>query len=75
MVSGLKDNTSEITELEWFHNFRGRECSYYVLVLTSHQDYLSQKHYDYVLPSTVWMKSMISSMNDYALTDCLNHQR
>ena len=73
MVSGLNDVISEIQS--WSGLITSEVDNTLTICCVSNvlPRLLSQEHY--ILSPNLWVGSIISSMNDYDLSDCLNDQR
>ena len=73
MVSGLNDVISEIQSWSGLITSEVDNTLTIVCVSNALPRLLSKEHY--ILSPNLWVGSIISSMNDYDLSDCLNDQR
>ena len=73
MVLGLNDVISEIQSWSGLITSEVDNTLTIFCVSNALPRLLSQEHY--ILSPTLWVGSIISSMNDYELSDCLNYQR
>ena len=73
MVSGLNDVISEIQSWSGLITSEVDNTLTIFCVSNALPRLSSQGHY--ILSPTLWVGSIISSMNDYEFSDCLNYQR
>ena len=73
MVSGLNDVIPEMQSWSGLITSEVDNALTLFCVGNALPRLFSQEHY--ILSPTLWVGSIISSMNDYELSDCLNYQR